>query len=345
MATGKSTRAIEILRYDARYRDQSMEVLRKSFFQQEIVCIGSEVNLTPQAQKDLEQLCLDVADGGVSLIARDTDTDTIVGVSFNVLQTPSSPEDGNYFEQFRDTKCTTDSSRALMQYMITMDAKVNLFERFRVDCLLEIMFLATLPSYAGHGIATRLVEESVQLAKQLKCGQVAPTGGDERSGTTPKHQEGASYFEQFRDTKCTTDSSRSVLNYMIAMDAKVNLFERYGVSCFMDIMYLATLPTYSGHGIATRLVEQSVQLARDLKNGTIVLESNDQSPPELISALFSSNISQRVGEKVGFTFIKEVPHSETYATRREHALMFLWQPVWTVDEFATRNHHPKRHGL
>ena len=97
---------------------------------------------------------------------------------------------------------------------------------------------------------------------------------------------------------------------MIAMDAKVNLFERYGVSCFMDIMYLATLPTYSGHGIATRLVEQSVQLARDLKNGTIVLESNDQSPPELISALFSSNISQRVGEKVGFTFIKEVPHSE-----------------------------------
>ena len=86
MATGKSTRAIEILRYDARYRDQSMEVLRKSFFQQEIVCIGSEVNLTPQAQKDLEQLCLDVADGGVSLIARDTDTDTIVGVSFNVLQ-------------------------------------------------------------------------------------------------------------------------------------------------------------------------------------------------------------------------------------------------------------------
>nr|XP_040228774.2 uncharacterized protein LOC120953135 [Anopheles coluzzii] len=220
MATGKSTRAIEILRYDARYRDQSMEVLRKSFFQQEIVCIGSEVNLTPQAQKDLEQLCLDVADGGVSLIARDTDTDTIVGVSFNVLQTPSSPEDGNYFEQFRDTKCTTDSSRALMQYMITMDAKVNLFERFRVDCLLEIMFLATLPSYAGHGIATRLVEESVQLAKQLKCGKVVPTGGDERSGTVVAKQ------------------------------------------------------------------------------------------PQLVSALFTSRISQRVGEKVGFTVINQVPHAE-----------------------------------
>uniref|UniRef100_A0A182K214 N-acetyltransferase domain-containing protein n=1 Tax=Anopheles christyi TaxID=43041 RepID=A0A182K214_9DIPT len=212
-----SSTTIEVLRYDERYREPSMEVLRKSFFQQEIVCIGSEVNLTPQAQKDLEQLCLDVADGGVSLIARDTTTDTIVGVSFNVLQTPSGPEDANYFEQFRDTKCTTESSRALMQYMITMDAKVNLFERFNVRCLLEVMFLATLPEYAGHGIATRLVRESVQLAEQLKSGKVAPTGAD-GSGTFAK--------------------------------------------------------------------------------------------PQLVSALFTSRISQRVGEKVGFVVINQVPHSE-----------------------------------
>ncbi|ETN67058.1 hypothetical protein AND_001142 [Anopheles darlingi] len=158
---------IEIVRYEDRYREQALEVLRKSFFLHEMVCIGAEVDRTPQAQKDLEQLCLDVANGGVSLIARHQPTDTIVGVSFNVLQTPSGPDDCNYFEQFRDTKCTTDSSRSLMQYMITMDAKVNLFERFNVTCLLEIMFLATLPDYEGRGIGTRLVEESVRLAQKL----------------------------------------------------------------------------------------------------------------------------------------------------------------------------------
>ncbi|XP_052902170.1 uncharacterized protein LOC128309746 [Anopheles moucheti] len=209
---------IEILRYDDRYRDQSMEVLRKSFFLNETVCIGAEVNLTPQAQKDLEQLCLDVANAGVSMIAKHTPTDTIVGVSFNVLQTPSGPEDSNYFEQFRDTQCTTDSSRALMQYMITMDAKVNLFERFNVRCLLEIMFLATLPNYEGHGVGTRLVAESVRLAEELKSGKAVPTAPGESSGAFDK--------------------------------------------------------------------------------------------PQLVSALFTSRISQRVGEKVGFTVINQVSHSE-----------------------------------
>uniref|UniRef100_A0A182VYW2 N-acetyltransferase domain-containing protein n=1 Tax=Anopheles minimus TaxID=112268 RepID=A0A182VYW2_9DIPT len=217
MASNKSAE-IEIIRYTDHYREQSMEVLRKSFFLNEMVCIGAEVDLTPQAQKDLEQLCLDVANGGVSMIARHIPSDTIIGVSFNVLQTPSGPEDSNYFEQFRDTKCKTDSSRALMNYMITMDAKVNLFERFNVNCLLEIMFLATLPNYEGQGAGTRLVAESVRLAEELKSGKAVPT--------TPR--KGSGEFDK----------------------------------------------------------------------------------PQLVSALFTSRISQRVGEKVGFTVINQVPHSE-----------------------------------
>lgn len=77
---------VDIIYYDERYREASMEVLRKSFFLNEAVCIGSEVNMDPQAQKDLEQLCLDVGRSGVSLLARHVATDRIVGVSFNVLQ-------------------------------------------------------------------------------------------------------------------------------------------------------------------------------------------------------------------------------------------------------------------
>uniref|UniRef100_A0A182LUL8 N-acetyltransferase domain-containing protein n=1 Tax=Anopheles culicifacies TaxID=139723 RepID=A0A182LUL8_9DIPT len=250
MAFTIASRDIEILRYEDRYRHQSMEVLRRSFFLHESVCIGSEVNITPQAQCDLELLCTEVANRGVTLIARHSPTDTILGVAFNILQTLNQ----------RDAN---------------------------------------------------------------------------------------SYFEQFHDSKCTTDSSRSVLNYMIAMDAKVNLFEMYNVSCVLDIMYLSTLPAYAGHGIATKLVEQSIQLAEDLKTGKTVLNSSN-SRPQLISALFSSRISQRVGEKIGFQFIKEVPHSEfifrafvdvsftahtTNYVRSEHALMFLsnlFGPWWLL---------------
>ncbi|XP_053695275.1 uncharacterized protein LOC128742824 [Sabethes cyaneus] len=123
------------------------------------------------AQKDLEQLCLDVGRSGVSLLARYKSSGEIVGVSFNVLQTPSSPGDLNYFETFRDHNCVSESSKSLMQYMITMDSKINLFQKFGIDCLLEIMFLATLPEFEGKGIGTKLVESSVELATQLKDGQ------------------------------------------------------------------------------------------------------------------------------------------------------------------------------
>lgn len=162
---------VEIIYYDEKYREQSMDVLRKSFFLNETVCIGSEVNLDPQAQLDLEQLCLDVGRSGTSLIARHVHSNSIVGVSFNVLQTPSAPGDLNYFESFRDDHCISQSSKSLMQYMITMDSKVDLFKKFNIDCLFEIMFLATLPEFEGKGIGSALVSRSIELAKLLKIGQ------------------------------------------------------------------------------------------------------------------------------------------------------------------------------
>ncbi|XP_058821725.1 uncharacterized protein LOC131683619 [Topomyia yanbarensis] len=207
---------IEIIHYEEKYCDRSMNVLRKSFFLHEAVCIGSEVNLDSQAQKDLEQLCLDVGRSGVSLLARHKSSGEIVGVSFNVLQTPSAPGDANYFESFRDHQCKSASSKSLMQYMITMDAKVDLFQMFNVDCLLEIMFLATLPAFEGKGIASNLVACSIDLAKQLK----------------------------------------------------------------------------HGHGIEN--------LPKDSKH----------KRPELVSALFTSRVSQKVGTKNKFTEINEVPHAE-----------------------------------
>ncbi|XP_055644863.1 uncharacterized protein LOC129780529 [Toxorhynchites rutilus septentrionalis] len=162
---------VEIIYYDEQYRERSLNVLRKSFFVHEAVCIGSEVNIDPQAQKDLEQLCLDVARSGTSLIARHVPSNEIVGVSFNVLQTPSAPDDANYFESFRDNHCISECSKNLMQYMITMDSKVDLFKKFNINCLLEIMFLATVPDFEGKGVGTKLVECSVELARSLKNGE------------------------------------------------------------------------------------------------------------------------------------------------------------------------------
>lgn len=78
---------IEFIPYSANYYEQSIEVIRKSFFQYESVSVGSEIDKNIEAQKDLEVLCDDAfKKSDVSIIARDVKLDKIVGVCINVIQ-------------------------------------------------------------------------------------------------------------------------------------------------------------------------------------------------------------------------------------------------------------------
>lgn len=53
-----------------------------------------------------------------------------------------------------------------MNYMIDADSKVDVFEKFGVNSLLEIMFLAVLKDYGRQGIGYELCKYSVENAKK-----------------------------------------------------------------------------------------------------------------------------------------------------------------------------------
>lgn len=55
--------------------------------------------------------------------------------------------------------------------MIDMDSKLNLFEHFQIDSLMEVMFLAVLPENGRHKIGYYLTLYSVQLAQEIKNGK------------------------------------------------------------------------------------------------------------------------------------------------------------------------------
>ena len=55
--------------------------------------------------------------------------------------------------------------------MIEADSRVDAFELFKVDSLLEIMFLATLKEYGHNGIGRYLCQYSIDLARDLKKGK------------------------------------------------------------------------------------------------------------------------------------------------------------------------------
>lgn len=64
----------------------ALEVMRKSFFVYESVSVGVEVNTEPGASKELEELCLNAAKDGISVVAIDVSTNEVVGVAFNKIQ-------------------------------------------------------------------------------------------------------------------------------------------------------------------------------------------------------------------------------------------------------------------
>ena len=58
-----------------------------------------------------------------------------------------------------------------MNYMIEADSRIDIFEKFGVNSVLEIMFLAVLNDYNGKGIGCELVKYSVELAEDIKSGK------------------------------------------------------------------------------------------------------------------------------------------------------------------------------
>lgn len=150
----------------------SLKALKASFFANEMVSRATDVHKCDQAQLDLSLLSFETAKDGISLLARDKATGEIVGFSFNKIQCLRENNDEPcYFEYFRDNRCLSMSSKALMNYMIEMDSKVNVFEKYKIDCLVELMFIGVIPRYEKRGIGTKLCEVAVMIASGLKEGK------------------------------------------------------------------------------------------------------------------------------------------------------------------------------
>ncbi|OWR45161.1 hypothetical protein KGM_207269 [Danaus plexippus plexippus] len=169
---------------DGKYRIESLssitfpgalEVIRTAFCQDEYVSIGSEVNKNPKAAEELLELCADAALDGVSLVGVNVETGEVAAVAFNKIQVKANDaSEKPFFVIFSEERCTQASSRSLIEFMADVDERCNLFEKYKVDCSLEIMFLATLRNYRGQGLGKLLTKYSIEVARKYKYGPIAP---------------------------------------------------------------------------------------------------------------------------------------------------------------------------
>ncbi|XP_074115050.1 arylalkylamine N-acetyltransferase 1-like isoform X2 [Cotesia typhae] len=155
----------------------ALNVIRESFFSEESACIACDIQSEPEATEELEQLCIHTAKDGVSVVAINVNTMEVVGVAFNKLHKRLTQDQRGFFEEFSEN-CKHKASKFLVNFMISVDAKVNLFKHYNVDCILEIMFLATKPNFQKKRIGELLVSSSLELGRQLYKGIAVKTQVD-----------------------------------------------------------------------------------------------------------------------------------------------------------------------
>ncbi|CAH0584160.1 unnamed protein product [Chrysodeixis includens] len=165
---------------DGKYRVESLsaatfpgatKVLTDHFFLDENVCIGTEVDKNPEAGEEQLELIADAALDGLSLVAVEVETGEVVSVLFNKLQVaPSDSSEKSFFEVFAEERCKHPASRAVVDFMIDLDARCNYFEKYGVDCGIELMYMGTHREHRQKGLAKLLGQTTLELAKKYRGG-------------------------------------------------------------------------------------------------------------------------------------------------------------------------------
>ncbi|XP_017881912.2 uncharacterized protein LOC108626019, partial [Ceratina calcarata] len=154
--------------------DEALKLIRTCFFVYENVSKAVELVSEPGAMEELEELCVDAAKDGVSVVAVDVNSGEVVGVAFNKIQVATSGSEKSAFQLFGEN-CKYKSSKALVNFMIDVDSRIDLFKHYNTNCIFEVMFLATSPSRQKCRIGELLVSSSIEVAKELKKGNGVKT--------------------------------------------------------------------------------------------------------------------------------------------------------------------------
>lgn len=94
------------------------------------------------------------------------------------------------------------------------------------------------------------------------------------------------------------------------IDRAFDCYEYFGTDCIFDLSFLSTLiPGYEKKSIGRMLTKYSMELAKELSEGKgleLLPTSLQKYRPAAITAVFSSNYSQKIGRDLGFETLHEV---------------------------------------
>ncbi|KAM7362953.1 uncharacterized protein ACRADG_000047 isoform 2-T2 [Cochliomyia hominivorax] len=152
--------------------EEALLILDLSFFLHEPVCNATEINLPENAlaRQELKELCRQTAEDGVSLVALEKSNGKPVAVLFNKLLFLPSPGEKDFYTKFREENTHSPQAQALMDFMLYVEELHDVFEKFHLNCIYEMLFMSTSPEWGRQGIGKTLQQYAIQMTQELKLG-------------------------------------------------------------------------------------------------------------------------------------------------------------------------------
>ncbi|KAH0552181.1 uncharacterized protein LOC123271047 [Cotesia glomerata] len=168
---------IEIQPLTYRTLKGALSIIKEVFFADENLSKGCSVSYDPGAAEELEPLCAGVAADGLSVVAIDVNTREVVGVILNKVLTPLPKNQKSNLEVFgKNSK--HKASKCFANVNINIESRVDLFDLYKVNCILEMTFLTVKKTHQRKGIAELLMSLTLKLVNELRRGIAKKTSVD-----------------------------------------------------------------------------------------------------------------------------------------------------------------------
>ncbi|KAJ9596512.1 hypothetical protein L9F63_012454, partial [Diploptera punctata] len=158
------------------------------------------------------------------------------------------------------------------------------------------------------------------VAVEVATGRVVGVAFNKIQVPTPPGEKG--FLDKLREEKDHDPSFVEVINYLTEVEGRVDVFSHYGVTCVLEHMFLATLTEFYGRGIGRRLVKATEDVSKALARGEdVIAPLNEDTNPwkggppprvQAIMAIFTSAISQKIGNSLGWDKLAVVSHDELF---------------------------------
>ncbi|XP_069685047.1 uncharacterized protein [Periplaneta americana] len=156
---------------ESKHLRAALSVMRTSFFVNETISVVVEMSQSEKSCQQFEEFLSAIAEDGVSVVAIDTETDTVVGVALNKIQVQGDPDCSTFMKRYMNHPNTDAAFKELLNFVSQMEEKVDIFAHYGVTTILDHMFLATHVDYYLRGIGRGLVAATEDMARALNRGE------------------------------------------------------------------------------------------------------------------------------------------------------------------------------